>query len=120
MSATGSDKAARQRLDASVSAGGRSPMAVRRPGVAAAPRTLVSGLVATDVRNDHIAKIQARIDAEKDKLDVSRAQHRAELAESDAIEAVDFALMAIEWAEWAVVDAELARMEADELAGALV
>lgn len=70
--------------------------------------------------HDHIAKVQTRIDAEKDKADVSRAQHRAEFAERDATEAIDFAYMAIEWAEWAVVDAELARMNADELAGTLV
>ena len=66
---------------------------------------------------DHIARIQTRIDAEKDKIDVSRTQHRAGLAERDAIEAVNFAYLATEWAEWAVLDAERVRRDADELAG---
>ena len=39
-------------------------------------------------------------------------------AEDDAIAAVDFALAALEEAEYAVLDARLARMEADDLAAA--
>jgi hypothetical protein len=46
------------------------------------------------------------------------AQRTADGAEADADFAVDYALAAIEEAEYAVLDATLARMEADELAGA--
>jgi hypothetical protein len=68
----------------------------------------------------HTAEIQARVDAEKDKLDVTRAKDRAAYAEGDALEAIDFAYTAIEWAEWAIVDAQLARLKADELAATRV
>jgi len=46
------------------------------------------------------------------------AQRVADGAEADADFAVDYAIAAIEEAEYAVLDATLARMEADELAGA--
>jgi hypothetical protein len=50
--------------------------------------------------------------------DVDRANNRAENAEVDAAFAIDYAVAAIEEAEYAVLDASLARMEADELAEA--
>ena len=49
--------------------------------------------------------------------DLDRANRRAENAEGDAAFAIDYAVAAIEEAEYAVLDASLARMEADELAG---
>jgi hypothetical protein len=66
--------------------------------------------------HDHIAKIQAKIDTEKQERRLDRAQLRAALAEDDALAAIDFGYLAIEDAEWAVLDAGLARAEADELA----
>ena len=45
-------------------------------------------------------------------------RRRADHAEADAIAAVDFASAALEEAEYAVLDARLARMEADDLAAA--
>jgi hypothetical protein len=50
------------------------------------------------------------------ELDVSRARDRADWTEDDAIASIDFAYLAIEDAEWAVLDAQLARANADELA----
>jgi hypothetical protein len=41
---------------------------------------------------------------------------RADIAEDDAVFAIDYAYAAIEEAEYAVLDASLARVEADELA----
>jgi hypothetical protein len=46
------------------------------------------------------------------------ALRNADGAEADADFAVDFAIAAIEEAEYAVLDATLARMKADELARA--
>jgi hypothetical protein len=66
--------------------------------------------------HDHIAEIQSKVDTQKQELDVDRAKRRAARAEDDALAAVDFACLAIEHAEWAVLDAMLARAEADELA----
>jgi len=70
--------------------------------------------------NDHIAQIQQKVDAEKHDRDAGRARFRADLAEDDAVMAIDFAYGAVEDAEWAVLDAALARAEADELAAVKV
>jgi hypothetical protein len=46
-------------------------------------------------------------------------EHDAEWAEADAIDAVDFASAAIEEAQYAVLDAVLARRRADVMAAAV-
>lgn len=46
---------------------------------------------------------------------MNRAQRRAVSAEEDAAFAIDFAIAAIEEAEYAVLDATRARQKADEL-----
>jgi hypothetical protein len=68
--------------------------------------------------NDHIAKVRGKIEADKHEFDVDDANARARLAEEDALFAIDFAYTAIEDAEWATLEATLARKEADELAAA--
>lgn len=68
--------------------------------------------------NEHIAEIRRKADTEKAQLDLRRAQHRADLREDDAVAAVDFALQAVEEAEYEVLDAILARAEANEMATA--
>jgi Cu/Ag efflux pump CusA len=68
--------------------------------------------------DEHIQKIRSDIDSKRAEHDVDRAQRNAENAEDDAAFAVEYAYAAIEEAEYAVLDATLARMEADELAGA--
>lgn len=75
----------------------------------------------SDVQDDwnkHIEKIRKDVDNRKEELDVKRAEHRAEHREDDAEAAVAFAYAAFEEAEYAVLDAILAREEADELAAA--
>jgi hypothetical protein len=67
--------------------------------------------------NEHIAKIRERIDADKAERDAKRMERRAQRAEDDAT-AVGFALLAIQEAEYEVLDAALARAEADEFASA--
>jgi vacuolar-type H+-ATPase subunit I/STV1 len=65
--------------------------------------------------NEHVAKIRDDIDTKQAEHDKDRAERRAEHRADDAMFAVDFAYSAIEEAEYAVLDAELARKEADEL-----
>jgi hypothetical protein len=73
----------------------------------------------TQVRSDwarHVSKVREDIAAQKAKDDAAGAQFAAELAEADAYDAIDFASAALDEAEYAVLDAILARKEADELA----
>ena len=69
--------------------------------------------------NAHVKRIRDRIDAKKDELDAKVAEHDAEWAEADALDAVDFASAAIEEAQYAVLDAVLARRKADVMAAAV-
>jgi hypothetical protein len=70
-------------------------------------KTLIDGQV-NDMRAD-FAKWQAEIKED-------RAEQAAENAEYDAVVAVNLAAYCLDAAEWAVVQAELARGEADQLA----
>jgi hypothetical protein len=70
-------------------------------------KTLIDGQV-NDMRAD-FAKWQAEIKED-------RAEQAAEDAEYDAVVAVNLAAYCLDAAEWAVVQAELARGEADQLA----
>ncbi len=67
--------------------------------------------------NEHIAQIQKNVESKKAEIDVDRAKRRADNAEADAKFAIEFAYTAIGEAEYAVLDANLARKEADELSG---
>jgi hypothetical protein len=64
------------------------------------------------------AEMKADLEAQRASRDAKRAIRRADKAESDAVMAVGLALDAIENAEYEVIDAVLARAEADELAPA--
>jgi len=73
--------------------------------------------------NDTRQSIDARITELRGERDdhraarsVKRAERHAEDAEQDAAYAVDFALAMLDEAEYAVADAVLARLDADELA----
>ena len=68
--------------------------------------------------SQHVAALKEDMTDRRAEHDVDRANKRAENAEGDAAFAIDYAVAAIEEAEYAVLDASLARMEADELAGA--
>jgi hypothetical protein len=62
--------------------------------------------------------MRRKADEQKATLDLARANSRADAREDDAVMAVDFALQAVEEAEYEVLDAILARTEANEMAGA--
>jgi len=73
----------------------------------------------TDVQkswDEHMAEVRGHLEAKKEQHDVRVAQRHAENAEADAAFAIDFAYSAVVEAEYAVLDAALARKEADELA----
>jgi hypothetical protein len=63
--------------------------------------------------NDHIAEIRRNVDQKKAEHDVKVANREADIAERDAAFAVDFALGAVEEAEYAALYATLARMDAE-------
>jgi hypothetical protein len=66
----------------------------------------------------HNERVTSDLDARKQASDEKRAQRRAEWAEQDATAAIGFAVFAIEQAEYAVLDAIIARDEADTAAQA--
>jgi hypothetical protein len=68
--------------------------------------------------SDHMAVVRQHIDDRRGAHDLRTAQRNADQAESDAAFAIDYAYGAVEEAEYAVLDAVLARMNADELAQA--
>jgi hypothetical protein len=63
-----------------------------------------------------VAELRAERDQHRAGRDLKRAERHAEDAEQDAAYAVDFALAMLDEAEYAVADAVLARLDADELA----
>ena len=67
----------------------------------------------------HVAKARKDVDKRKAGFSASNAEDRAEWAESDAEMAIDYAYSAIEEAEYAVLDAILARREAEAVAVAV-
>ena len=66
--------------------------------------------------NKAVADIREKIDSRKGEIDLDKAEKNAENAEDDASFAIDYANAAIGEAEYEVLDAALARKEADELA----
>jgi hypothetical protein len=66
--------------------------------------------------NEHVAKVHDNIEAKKAEVDSDRAEAYADDAEEDAAFAINYAYAAIDEAEYAVLDATLARVKADELA----
>jgi hypothetical protein len=68
--------------------------------------------------DEHLAAVRQDIGEKRAAHDLKKAQRFADQAEADAEFAINFAYGAVEEAEYAVLDATLARMEADELAEA--
>ncbi|MCW2982744.1 MAG: hypothetical protein JWR63_314 [Conexibacter sp.] len=66
--------------------------------------------------NDHVAQARENIGRRKAQMDLTAAQRDADDAEADASFAINYAYGATEEAEYAVLDAALARKQADELA----
>ena len=65
-----------------------------------------------------IAKVRRDSDEDKANLQADRAEKRAERAEAHAAKAVEFANTAIEEAEYQVLNAALARLDAEDAAAA--
>ena len=73
----------------------------------------------TDVQkswNAQVARVRADVDSKKEKRDLHMAQVRADDAEGYASFAIDLAYSAVVEAEYASLDAVLARREADQMA----
>ena len=68
--------------------------------------------------DEHIASMRERVDKKRDEHDLKSAQRTAEEAADYASYLIDYTYAAVEEAEYAVLDATLAQMEADELAAA--
>jgi hypothetical protein len=66
--------------------------------------------------NDHLAAVREDFDDKRAAHDLKTAQKHADNAEDDAVFAIDYAYAAVEEAEYAVLNATLARMDADEMA----
>ena len=64
---------------------------------------------------EHVGKIRDDIESRRAEHDGERAKRHADRADDDAAFAVAFAYAAIEEAEYTVLDAQLARMKADQL-----
>lgn len=63
-------------------------------------------------------ELRARVDKRQGEHELHRAVRLAEAAEEDAAAAIELAVYFLNVAEYAVIDAALARMAADDLAGA--
>jgi hypothetical protein len=68
--------------------------------------------------DQHIQRLRERMDAKKAELDAKSAESDAEWAEADAYDAVQFAATAITEAQYATLDAVMARRKADVMAAA--
>ena len=62
----------------------------------------------------HVSKVHRDIDQRKAEFNAANASDRADWSESDAMLAIDYAYGAVVEAEYAVLDAILARREAEE------
>jgi hypothetical protein len=66
--------------------------------------------------DERAAQVREQMESKKAEHDVRAAHRKADNAEADATFAIDFAYAAVVEAEYAVLDAALARMESDETA----
>ena len=66
--------------------------------------------------SDHMAQVRQSIEDKKGQRDARRAEARADDVEADALFAIDYAYGTVEEAEYAVLDAISARMEAEDRA----
>ncbi len=86
---------------------------------AAAKENVRSGWA--DIRNridKQLAGARMKLEERKAEMDVNRAERRAQAAEDDAADAIALAVYVLDQAEYAVVDAALARASADNLRAA--
>lgn len=69
-----------------------------------------------DTIDRHFADRRSAAAERRAERDLDKAERRADAAEQDAADALNLALYVLEQAEWAVVDAALARADAHDLA----
>ena len=67
----------------------------------------------------HLSKVHKDVEEAKANLRADQAEKQAERAEANAAAAVEFAYAAIEEAEYQVLNAALARLDAEEAAAAI-
>jgi hypothetical protein len=60
--------------------------------------------------------MRTNADARRVETGIKQAEHHAQAAELDAVDAVEFALHVMNQAQYAVIDAAIARADADDLA----
>jgi hypothetical protein len=66
--------------------------------------------------DERFTALRAKADERRAERDIKKAEHHADQAEQDAADALDWAFYVLDQAEWAVIDAALARADADDLA----
>jgi hypothetical protein len=62
------------------------------------------------------AAMRAEADERRTEKDIKKAERHAEQAEQDAADAIDWAVYVLDQAEYSVIDAVIARADADDLA----
>lgn len=85
---------------------------------AAAARTKVDGTseAARVALQQRFASMKAHAEQRRTEHDISKAEHHAEVAEQDASDAIDVALYVLDQTQVAIVDAVIARADADDQA----
>lgn len=68
--------------------------------------------------DERLTDARAKLQERKAERDVNKAERRAQAAEDDAADAIAFAVYLLDQAEYAVVDAALARAAAEDLRAA--
>jgi DNA repair exonuclease SbcCD ATPase subunit len=68
--------------------------------------------------DERLTDARTKLQERKAERDVNKAERRAQAAEDDAADAIAFAIYVLDQAEYAVVDAALARAAADDLRAA--
>ena len=65
--------------------------------------------------DERLTDARTKLQERKAERDINKAERRAQAAEDDAADAIAFAVYVLDQAEYAVVDAALARAAADDL-----
>jgi hypothetical protein len=68
--------------------------------------------------DERLAGTRMKLEERKAERDLNKAERRAQAAEEDAADAIAFAMYVLDQAEYAVVNAALARADADDLRAA--
>ncbi|CAI7975869.1 conserved hypothetical protein [Frankia sp. Hr75.2] len=66
--------------------------------------------------DQRFAEMRADADERRQERDIGKAQHHADMAERDAADAIDLALFVLDEADYAIIDAVIAREDAEQLA----